>query len=170
MSEQQQQGEDARTREAISQFVERFAAQLVEAGMARMPARVFACLLASDSGVLTSAELGERLQISPAAVSGAIRYLAQVDMVSREREPGSRRDRYRVHSDQWYEALARRENVLTRWEGTLRDGVESLGATTPAGRRLNETVVFFEFLQKELPVLLERWRDHRDQLRREYED
>ncbi|MGW1379343.1 GbsR/MarR family transcriptional regulator [Streptomyces sp. NPDC002446] len=168
MSERQQ-GDDTRTREAVSRFVERFAAQLVEAGMARMPARVFACLLASDSGVLTSAELGEQLQISPAAVSGAIRYLAQVDMVSREREPGSRRDRYRVHSDQWYEAMARRENVLTRWEGTLRDGVESLGATTPAGRRLNETLVFFEFLQKELPALLERWRDHRDQLRAEYD-
>ncbi|WP_407287044.1 GbsR/MarR family transcriptional regulator [Streptomyces sp. BP-8] len=169
MSEQRQQSDEGRTQEAVSQFVERFAAQLVEAGMARMPARVFACLLSSDSGVLTSAELGERLQISPAAVSGAVRYLSQVDMVSREREPGSRRDRYRVHSDQWYEAMARRENVLTRWEGTLRDGVDSLGAATPAGRRLNETVVFFEFLQKELPVMLERWREHRDELRSRYE-
>ncbi|MGP8300798.1 GbsR/MarR family transcriptional regulator [Streptomyces inhibens] len=167
MSEQQQQSGDARTDEAISQFVERFAAQLVEAGMARMPARVFACLLASDSGVLTSAELGERLQISPAAVSGAVRYLSQVDMVSREREPGSRRDRYRVHSDQWYEALTRREGVLARWEGTLREGVVSLGEDSPAGRRLGETLAFFEFLQKELTGLLERWRDHRDQLRAE---
>ena len=138
--------------------------------MQRMSARVFACLLASDSGVLTSAELGERLQVSPAAVSGAIRYLSQVDMVSREREPGSRRDRYRVHSDQWYEAMARRDNILTRWEGTLRDGVESLGEDSPAGRRMNETLVFFEFLQKELAGLLQRWREHRDQIRAEYGD
>ncbi|REK88178.1 MarR family transcriptional regulator [Streptomyces inhibens] len=167
MSEQQQQSGDARTDEAVSQFVERFAAQLVDAGMARMPARVFACLLASDSGMLTSAELGERLQISAAAVSGAVRYLSQVNMVSREREPGSRRDRYRVHSDQWYEALTRREGVLTRWEGTLREGVVSLGEDSPAGRRLGETLAFFEFLQKELTGLLERWRDHRDQLRAE---
>ncbi|MEU9120647.1 MarR family transcriptional regulator [Streptomyces sp. NPDC048506] len=170
MSEQRQQGDDTRAEEAISTFVERFAAQMVEAGMARMPARVFACLLASDSGVLTSAELGERLQISPAAVSGAVRYLSQVDMVSREREPGSRRDRYRVHSDQWYEALTRRESVLTRWESTLREGVESLGKDSPAGRRLNETLVFFDFLQKELPTMLERWREYRDQLRAEYDE
>ena len=46
--------------------------------MQRMPARVFAALLASDDGALTSAELGEQLQVSPAAVSGAVRYLAQV--------------------------------------------------------------------------------------------
>ncbi|MFF7703198.1 GbsR/MarR family transcriptional regulator [Streptomyces lydicus] len=156
---------DEQANEALAQFVERFAAQLVDAGMQRMPARVFACLLASESGVLTSAELGERLQISPAAVSGAVRYLSQVDMVSREREPGSRRDRYRVHNDQWYEALTRRNDLLTRWENTLREGVSSLGEATPAGRRLGETLAFFEFMQKELAGMLQRWRDHRDELR-----
>lgn len=109
------------------------AAQLVEAGLPRMPARVFAALLASDAGSLTSAELARQLQISPAAVSGAVRYLAQVHMLSREREPGSRRERYRVHSDQWYEALTNREAIIKRWEDALREGVTSLGATTPGG-------------------------------------
>jgi hypothetical protein len=42
---------------AITKFVERFAVMLVESGMARMPARVFATLLASDTGQLTAAEL-----------------------------------------------------------------------------------------------------------------
>jgi DNA-binding transcriptional regulator GbsR (MarR family) len=148
--------------EAVSTFVESFAAQLVEAGMQRMAARVFAALLASDKGVLTSAELGEQLRISPAAVSGAVRYLAQTHMVSREREPGSRRERYRVHGDQWYEALTNREAVLKRWETALREGVTSLGPETPAGRRLTETLAFFEFIGKELETMMERWRDHRD--------
>ncbi|MFJ6747731.1 MULTISPECIES: GbsR/MarR family transcriptional regulator [unclassified Streptomyces] len=175
MSAQGQQGNDAgtdkrdktRDDEAIATFVERFASQMVDAGMQRMSARVFACLLASDTGVLTSAELGERLQVSPAAVSGAIRYLSQVDMVSREREPGSRRDRYRVHTDQWYEALASRNSVLNRWEATLREGVESLGEGSPAAARMSETLAFFAFLQGELGGLLERWREHRDELRSE---
>lgn len=148
--------------EAVSRFVEHFAAQLVEAGLPRMPARVFVALLASDTGTLTSAELGERLKISPAAVSGAVRYLAQVHMVSREREPGSRRERYRVRADQWYEALTNREAVLKRWEDALREGVASLGADTPAGRRLTETLAFFDFIQDELAALMERWRVHRE--------
>jgi len=143
--------------------VEHFAAQLVEAGLPRMPARVFAALLASDTGVLTSAELGERLQISPAAVSGAVRYLAQQHMVSREREPGSRRERYRVHGDQWYEALTNREAVIKRWEDALREGVTSLGAATPAGRRLAETLAFFEFVEKEIDTMMDRWRAHREE-------
>ncbi|MGW7282447.1 GbsR/MarR family transcriptional regulator [Streptomyces sp. NPDC054844] len=149
--------------EAVSKFVEGFAAQLVEAGLQRMPARVFAALLASDPGSLTSAELGEQLQVSPAAVSGAVRYLSQQHMVSREREPGSRRERYRVHSDQWYEALTNRETILKRWESALSEGVASLGAETPAGRRMAETLAFFEFLDGELAAMMERWRVHREE-------
>ncbi|MEU3793691.1 MarR family transcriptional regulator [Streptomyces fructofermentans] len=159
MTEPSTAGRDSR---AVSKFVEGFAAQLVEAGMQRMAARVFAALLASDSGAMTSAELGEQLRVSPAAVSGAVRYLAQVHMVSREREPGSRRERYRVHSDQWYEAVTSRDAVLKRWEQSLREGVDSLGAGTPAGERLAETLAFFEYLDGELVQLMARWREHRD--------
>ncbi|EKX66808.1 MarR family transcriptional regulator [Streptomyces ipomoeae] len=150
--------------ESVSRFVEHFAAQLVEAGVPRMPARVFAALLASDTGALTSVELGEQLQISPAAVSGAVRYLAQVHLVSREREPGSRRERYRVHSEQWYEAITNREALIKRWEDALREGVTSLGADTPAGRRLAETLAFFEFVEGEVEAMMGRWREHRDRV------
>jgi DNA-binding transcriptional regulator GbsR (MarR family) len=150
--------------EDVSRFVEHFAAQLVEAGVPRMPARVFAALLASDTGALTSAELGEQLRISPAAVSGAVRYLAQVHLVSREREPGSRRERYRVHSDQWYEALTNREALIKRWEDALREGITSLGPGTPAGRRLTETLAFFEFIERDVAEMMERWRAHRERV------
>ncbi|MET7474974.1 MarR family transcriptional regulator [Streptomyces sp. NPDC005648] len=154
--------EMGRDPEAVSKFVESFAAQLVEAGMPRMPARVFAALLSSDEGAMTSADLGEQLRISPAAVSGAVRYLAQTHMVSREREPGSRRERYRVHGDQWYEALTNREALIKRWEGALREGVTSLGEHTPAGRRMAETLAFFEFVESEVAAMMERWRIHRE--------
>ncbi|MEU5379981.1 GbsR/MarR family transcriptional regulator [Streptomyces sp. NPDC001588] len=160
MTEPNREGRDP---EVVSKFVEGFAAQLVEAGMQRMPARVFTALLSSDPGSLTSAELGEQLQVSPAAVSGAVRYLSQQHMVAREREPGSRRERYRVSSNQWYEALTNRDAVIKRWEHALREGVDSLGAQTPAGRRLSETLAFFEFIDGEIAGMMERWRVHRDQ-------
>lgn len=147
----------------VSRFVERFAAQLTEAGMQRMPSRIFAALLASDTGAMTSAELGEQLKVSPAAISGAVRYLGQVNMVTREREPGSRRDRFRVHSNQWYETLTSRDMVLKRWESALREGVADLGAESPAGHRIAETLAFFEFLEKELAGMMDRWRAHREQ-------
>lgn len=145
--------------ETVSPFVERFAADLTEGGMQRMASRVFACLLASEEGALNSTELGERLRISPAAVSGAVRYLSQVHLVSREREPGSRREQYRVHADLWYETFTNRDQLLGRWAGTLGAGVEAVGPDTPAGLRIRETQEFFLFLRSELSDILRRWRE-----------
>ncbi|MFD0025678.1 GbsR/MarR family transcriptional regulator [Streptomyces sp. NPDC058382] len=150
--------------EAVSRFVERFASEMTEAGMQRMASRVFAALLADDDASMTSAELALALQISPAAVSGAVNYLTQVSMVGREREPGSRRDRYRLHNEIWYTTFASRDRVLTRWEQTLRDGARTLGEHTPAGARIAETAAFFEFLQSELESLMGRWQEHRKTL------
>ncbi|MER5477314.1 MarR family transcriptional regulator [Streptomyces sp. NPDC002734] len=147
--------------QAVSRFVELFAGQLTDAGMARMPARVFAALLASDDGVLTSAELGEQLMISPAAVSGAVRYLSQTRLISREREPGSRRERYRVHNNQWYEAIANREGMLRLWQSALREGLTAVSPGSPAEERLRETLEFFEFIEVELTAMMERWREKR---------
>jgi DNA-binding transcriptional regulator GbsR (MarR family) len=152
--------------EAVLRFIERYASGLAEAGMARMPARVFVALLATDSGRLTAAELAELLRVSPAAISGAVRYLATVNLVSREREPGSRRDYYRVHDDAWYDAALHRERLLVRWEESTREGIEVLGSDTPAGERLTETLAFYEFIQDEIPALLARWRQRRSELRR----
>ena len=148
---------------AVARFVETFASAFVEAGVPRMPSRVFAAILASDAGRLTAAELSEALTASPAAISGAVRYLAQVDLVVREREPGSRRDVYAVRDDGWYEAIVRRERLLELWARAARAGIEALGPGTPAGARLRETLAFFEFLQAEMPALLERWRASRPQ-------
>jgi predicted transcriptional regulator len=150
--------------EQISRFIERFAAGLVDAGMPRMPARVFVALLATDSGQLTSAELGELLHVSPAAVSGAIRYLEQVDMVIREPDTGSRRERYRLYGDVWYEQGIRREQLLARWEASAREGIEALGPDTPAGARMAETLAYLEFVKEELPAVLRRWRERKAEL------
>ncbi|MFF8915027.1 GbsR/MarR family transcriptional regulator [Streptomyces sp. NPDC015032] len=160
----QQNTRDERDAEAVSRFVERFASEMTEAGMQRMASRVFAALLADDDGSMTSAELAMALQISPAAVSGAINYLSQVSMVGRERDPGSRRDRYRLHDEVWYTTFASRDRVLTRWESTLKEGARTLGEHTPAGARLAETAAFFEFVQEELGGMMERWREHRKTL------
>ncbi len=155
---------DGRDPEAVSRFVERFASEMTEAGMQRMASRVFAALLADDDASMTSAELALALQISPAAVSGAVSYLTQVSMVGREREPGSRRDRYRLHNEIWYTTFASRDRVLTRWEQTLRDGARTLGEHTPAGARIAETAAFFEFMQSELGAMMDRWEAHRKTL------
>ncbi len=145
--------------DAVRRFIERLASVLGEAGFPRMPARVFAALLASDAGRMNAAELAELLQVSPAAVSGSVRYLSQVGLVSRESEPGSRRVGYRVPDDVWDQVLRLRDQIMSRLIATMREGVEVLDAGSAAGRRLTESIRYFEFVGAELAHLLELWRN-----------
>jgi DNA-binding transcriptional regulator GbsR (MarR family) len=142
-------------------YLERFASVLVAAGMPPMPARVFVALLITDSGRLTAAELAEVLRVSPAAVSGAVRYLTLLNLVHKERVPGSRRDYYRMPGDVWSDMFRLRDQVMQRWAALVREGIELLGADTQAGARLAEHATFFEFVSKEMPEVLKRWDEYR---------
>jgi len=152
--------------DGVLRFIEQFALLLTDGGMPRMAARVFACVLAHDSGQLTAAELAARLRVSPAAISGAARYLIQVELLTKAREPGGRRDHYRLADDLWYEAFGHKDTLLRRWEEGLVEGIELLGDDTPAGRRLQDTRAFFGFLRTELAPMMERWEEHRRALAR----
>lgn len=149
--------------DGVRTFIERFAAAFTDAGIPRMPSRVFAALLTADTARRTAAELAADVQASPAAISGAVRYLQQVGLVAREREPGTRRDVYVIHDDVWYEAIFAREPLLLRWAATFRAASATLGEDTPAGRRMSETAEFFDFLVGEMPAMLGRWKAHREQ-------
>jgi len=152
---------DVDRRERVLRFTERFGSVLVESGVPRMPAWIFAALLATDSGSLTSAELCDLLQVSPAAISGGARYLIGVGMIRREGQPGSNRHHYRVPDDVWDFLFRDRDRVLERFTATFRAGVGLLGADTPAGARMSESVDYFEFVSAELPAILAKWQAHK---------
>jgi hypothetical protein len=152
-------GGDRRAR--VLRFVERFGSVLVESGLPRMPAWIFAALLATDSGSLTSAEMCDLLQVSPAAISGGARYLIGVGMIRREGQPGSNRHHYRVPQDVWDSVFRDRDRILERWTAAFKDGVDLLGAETPAGARMADSVDYFEFVSGELPAILAKWQEHK---------
>jgi hypothetical protein len=94
-----------------------------------------------------------------------MRYLVPLNMVGRERERGSRRDVYRVHDDVWYEVSLHQDQVMARWEASLREGITALGRATPAGRRIAETYEYVEFVRDELPAVRAKWRRRQAELR-----
>jgi predicted transcriptional regulator len=142
-------------------YIERFASVMVAAGMPPMPSRVFVALMVTDAGRLTAAELAETLRISPAAVSGAVRYLIQLGLVHKERVPGSRRDYYRMPDDVWHDMLRLRDQVMTRWTALIREGIDLVGPDTPAGARLADHAAFFDFVAKELSGIQASWDEFR---------
>ncbi|HEX2315810.1 MAG TPA: MarR family transcriptional regulator [Thermomonospora sp.] len=148
--------------EVLLRFVERFAMLLHDIELPRMPARVFAYVLADDAESYTIAELAEGLRVSPAAVSTAVRHLVQIGLLGRERRPGTRTDHYRVYdNDVWSAITLHRMPVFDRYEECLAEGVALLGTERPGGRRILETLEYYRFLRAETPHLVERWKEYR---------
>ncbi|MEV5820525.1 MarR family transcriptional regulator [Micromonospora haikouensis] len=150
-----------RNEEAVHHFVERMAMAFAEVGFPRMAARVLFTVMSADDP-LTAAEIGERLDVSAAAVSGAVRYLTQFGMLVREPVKGSRRDRYRLPDNPWYEGTITKTGIYKNLIDLADGGVDALnGRGTVAGERVSEMRDFFIFVQEEIDSLGERWRARR---------
>lgn len=157
----------AQDHEQLLIAVEQVATLLAEGGIPRMAARVFAYALAEDADRYTAADFAEGLRISPAAVSGAVRFLTGTRLLFKERAPGSRSDLYRVYDeDVWSTIMSARLPMLAMWEEAVRNAADTVGRETRGGLRLTETEEFFRFTRVEQEAMLERWKRHRLTLNR----
>ncbi|MEV1170072.1 helix-turn-helix domain-containing protein [Nonomuraea sp. NPDC049784] len=137
-------------RELEQKLTERFG------GVPTMAARVMASLFTSDTGNLTVADLTERLRVSPASISKGVNWLEQVGLVKRERD--NRRERYSIDADVWYRAWLVGMRSMTLWADTVREGVDVLGAHTPAGVRLQTASRFFDLISSDMAQATEHYR------------
>lgn len=147
--------------EELLRYVERFALLLAGIGWPRMAGRVFAYALAHNADRYTAAELCRALRVSPAAISGAVRFLVLGGLLAKEREPGERVDTYRVYNDLWYEITLQRGDYIDPFVTVANEGAELLGRDTQGGRRMAETAEFYAFIRRKLPSLLAEWREHK---------
>jgi DNA-binding transcriptional regulator GbsR (MarR family) len=123
-----------------------------------MAARVLACLCTADAGGLTAAQLVRRLQVSPASISKAIRDLQGHELISRERDARHRRDRYVIDDDVWYRASLASARMNAALADAAQQGAAILGATTPAGARLETTSKFLRHVGHAMAQAVEHWR------------
>jgi len=142
-------------------------AALTDAGLPRLPSRVFAALLVDDDGRMTSAELAETLGVSAGGVSGAVKYLAQLRVVRRERERGSRRDVYVVDDDAWHGTMMSTGQMYAPMSAALSQMIGDLPPGDPALKRLVLTREFLIFVEDEMVELAERWELRRKELERD---
>ncbi|MEU5305049.1 helix-turn-helix domain-containing protein [Streptomyces noursei] len=148
-----------RDREVVRDFEEQFTALLVHTGLPKMAARVLGCLYAADTGSRTAAELVQRLQVSPASISLAMHYLEEQELIRRERDPGKRHERYVIDDDVWFRAMLASANANALLAEAAHQGARTLGATTPAGRRLADMGRFLTHVGQDLVTSAEHWRE-----------
>jgi DNA-binding transcriptional regulator GbsR (MarR family) len=137
-------------------FIERASSELAAQGFPRMPARVLMALTATDAGKATADELATRLQASPAAISGAVRYLGVVGFVRNTTIPGTRKHIYSLGETPWYATSFTRGELYTQIENAMRGSIEGM-PDSAALHRIEEVADFFAFMRRRLPSLLDEW-------------
>ena len=139
--------------------MERLGQTMESMGIPRMPARVFAFILADDQSCYSAAELARGIEVSLAAISGAVRYLTDTHLVVRERNPAGRGDLFRVRDgDIWGTIQAARLPMLDRIIESVHDAVDLLPPGSAGRARVEETRDYFTFIRDDARGLEERWR------------
>ncbi|MGI5205122.1 helix-turn-helix domain-containing protein [Spirillospora sp. CA-108201] len=146
-------GRDA---EAVREYQETLTTVMMTSGLPKMMARVLGCLYVADTS-LTASDLTQRLQVSPASVSKAVTFLADLELVRRESD--GRRERYVIDNDLWYQSMIRSVRDNDRFSEAARQGVAVLGRGTPAATRLENAARFLDFVGESLTRAVEQARD-----------
>lgn len=144
-----------------ARFVEDLAAMLTGMGFPRMPSRVFAALLCADSSDLTARELATTLKVSPAAISGAVNFLARIRLIHRRRDAGERVDRFSLGTDMWLGPVTMEIEGYVAMVDVLDKALADGAVTGIAADRVDETRDFFRFMVESLPRLYTDWQETR---------
>ncbi|WP_100812769.1 MULTISPECIES: GbsR/MarR family transcriptional regulator [unclassified Microbacterium] len=144
-----------------TEAAEQAAAMLAAAGMPRMPARVMMALVGSPDEGYTAADLADRLGVSAAAVSGAVRYLVSMRLIQRLPRPGDRRDRYDLVDDAWADMITVNAplyaNLAAQMDAIARENVDAPLSVD----RARDTADFLRYLAERMPRLASEWRAER---------
>lgn len=145
----------------LQDVAEQLALVLTDLGLQRMTARVLAALLFTEQRAMTMAELGEQLQASSGAISGALKMLTSVGLAERVPMPGSRRDHYRLRDDAWAVLFTSQNTAIAAMQSAADTGIAATSADSLARDRLTQMRDFYAFLLAEIPALLDRWHQQR---------
>jgi DNA-binding transcriptional regulator GbsR (MarR family) len=139
-------------------FVEEVGLMFELVGLPRMSGRIFGGLLISNPPHQTHGELAEMLQASKGSISSMTRMLIQLGLIERTSLPGDRRDYFQIKPNAWSRLTQQRMAQITAFRQLAEQGLKLMeGEPLPLKTRLQEMHDMHAFLERELPLLDDRW-------------
>lgn len=128
--------------------------------MPRMTGRVLGALMQAPAQGLTPAELAGTLQVSRAAISGALQQLSLMGLSEPVPNPGERAARYRVQPDAWARLTEQGSRKIHTLHALAEEGLQDLPeGADPAP--LEEMRDFYGLWLDLYPEVLRTWRERR---------
>ena len=146
---------------AERRYAEDAALVLEGMGLSRAYGKVLGWLLICNPPAQTGTEIATALGLSKGSVSAGLRALETTGLVRRVAVPGRRGSFYRMEPEAFMSAAGAEKLAVFR---VLMDkGLAVVGGETAAGaERLRITRDFYAFMEREIPLLIDRFK-------REYE-
>lgn len=149
-------------RASRGQFIEEMGIFFERMGFPRMAGRIWGWLLVCDPPEQTAAQIAEALQASRGSISTMTRLL-QIWGVERIGIPGQRGGRYRIQAGSFVKLLHTEAGMFSEIRRLAERGLEALDNEPPRVReRLLEGCDLFAFVEKEYPLLIEKWEKQRN--------
>jgi DNA-binding transcriptional regulator GbsR (MarR family) len=146
-----------------AQFIEAVAALLSSYGLPPMAGRMWGYLLICDPPEQTAAQVSEGLHASRGAISGTARMLATAGFIRRARKRGDRREYFSAPPEAFDAMLKDAARSYARFRQTIELGLRALADRPPTAReRLRRLHDAFSFVEREIPLLVERYLRERD--------
>ncbi|CAN5813335.1 hypothetical protein BH23GEM6_BH23GEM6_17890 [soil metagenome] len=156
--------------EARNAFCEDMGILMEDTGLPRMGGRLLGFLLVCEPAHQSAGEIGEALRASKGTVSTMTRMLMNMGIVERVGVPQRRESYYRVRPGVWAGLLEVQSEKMSLARALAARGILMLEAEgTTVDGRLREMHDLYCFLERELPLLLGRWKQHYARKQTEFE-
>jgi DNA-binding transcriptional regulator GbsR (MarR family) len=142
----------------LMRYIEEWGMLFEQLGATRVMGKILGWLLVCDPPHQTAAELADAVGASISSVSTATRALAQSAFVERIGIPGERSVHFRIRPGMWSQMIRRRMGYLTAMRRLADEGTKLIPPGDEASTlRLREIRSYCDFIDRELPALLDRW-------------
>ena len=160
--------EQERRRMEERHFVEDVGLLFEEMGFPRMAGRILGWLLICDPPEQSAGQLAGALQASKGSLSTMTRLLLQMNLIERVAVPGERRDYFRLKPGAWISLVRQELYEFVALRQLTERGLELLQSDdSEVKQRLEDARDLFAYLEREYPVLIERWeQEHKSPTRR----
>ncbi len=141
--------------ETVGLFYERF-------GLSRMSGRILGYLMSSPEESVSFEDIRARLHASKGSISGNINFLLAQKIINRTMKPGDRKTYYCFSAKSVYQVFDQKVQSITEMKKLLiRANEINNNPLLNKHAQISETVDFYNFLEKELPKLKEKWEQHK---------
>lgn len=140
------------------ELIEKLGVMHEQHGLPRAESRILSLLLVCDKLELTFEEIHNTLQLSKSAVSTALNSLLNTHRITYVTKPGDRKRYFTNNIVNWEKMMSGGLSKMLDINTIMREALEQRTKETPEfNDALRRFMEFIEYMNREMPLLLERW-------------